>query len=327
MINKSYLSDVLKNLAKQNISETVEKQNINKLNDEATSGGEMLQYEIDDKKPAVKNNTTKITNKKQIKSKIVKSVFENLQKEIENRYNMIKTFGNDDQVSVAYSKLLEMHGMSKSSTREYEARKLNFIPPENVPQNDEDQDNDDYDQQDYSNSYDGFDDSSFKISDDRYQDDQDVDKDTDNMDVDFGDNQDNDEFDGMDNEDQDNSGEPTAGDILNKVIDQIRANPDMRVVDAFAAVMSEFDVDYSDQDDAGDMDQDDVGGDDYRQAGDTDGDFDQQSMKGRDVDVDRAKIAPGPSGMRNQGNSQSVVSMNDDQRGDGGSRLSDFRRF
>ena len=63
MINKSYLSDVLKSLAKQNVFEATDSQNIDKLNKDATSNGEMLQYEIDDSKPTVKNNTTKITAK------------------------------------------------------------------------------------------------------------------------------------------------------------------------------------------------------------------------------------------------------------------------
>lgn len=310
MIKKTYLEEVLRNVAKQHVSESVsepKKQDIKKLNKDDKT--EMLQNEIDVKKPAVKDTTTKITNPKQIKSKIVKSVFEGLMSEFEKRYNLIKAFGNDEQISIAHSRILEMHGMASRFAHEYESRKLNFIPPSNVPQDDEDEDDDDdfEDRRDYDNTdktrYNDFDDSSFRMSDDRYRDedegDEDFTNDDDNsdMDVDFGG--------APDTSSSNTSEEPTAGDILNKVIDMVRENPDMRVIDAFSKVIGEFDVDYTDQDDeCCDDDQDDFS---------SPQDDEKDSFSGSSVDMEKAKVAPGPSSMQSPS--------------DNSNSLSNFKRF
>lgn len=182
-----------------------------------------------------------------------KTLAEGVIARLQQRNQIFNISGSEDQRLLIRKQLTEAHGMMGRFAREYEDQKLKFIPPANVRQQDDQTDDDEDDrfadfQDRVGNVAQGADPSS-QLQTPPEGEGQDDDQD---MDMSFG-------ATGSDGY-QDVSGELTLGDIVNKVIDSIRENPDMSVTDAVKASISATDKTMDDFDFD---DQEQPEGDDY----------------------------------------------------------------
>lgn len=180
-----------------------------------------------------------------------KTIAEGVIARLQQRNQIFNISGSEDQRLLIRKQLTEAHGMMGRFAREYEERKLKFVPPANVTQQDDSTEDDENRFADFQDRVDnvaqGADPSSQlqKAPEGEGQDNED-------MDMSFG-------ATGSDGY-QDVSGDVTLGDIINKVIEAIRQDPDMSVTDAVKASISATDQTMDDFD-YGDDDQPE--GDDY----------------------------------------------------------------
>ena len=186
-----------------------------------------------------------------------KKVCEGIIRRLEQRRELLSIAGNDDQRTTARLRLTEAHGMMSRFAKEYEERRLKFKTPDNVtnPEQNRDKDGNAQSNDDsYENRFKDFEDRVNSQQSPSQHDEQDFGDDE----QDFGDD---DSFtaSGTSNGYSDVSGDITIGDIINKVIDAIRQDPDLSVVDAVKQSigeqnMSEDDFDYDDDQDDVDTD-------------------------------------------------------------------------
>ena len=196
-----------------------------------------------------------------------KKVCEGIIRRLEQRRELLSIAGNDDQRTIARVRLTEAHGMMSRFAKEYEERRLKFKTPNNVTNPEQNRDEDGNAQSNDDDSYE----NRFKDFENRVNSQQSSSQDFGGEDgQDFG-GEDGQDFGGEDGQDDsftasgvssgysDVSGEITIGDIINKVIDAIRQDPDLSVVDAVKQSigeqnMSEDDFDYDDDQDDVDTD-------------------------------------------------------------------------
>lgn len=194
------------------------------------------------------SNTAPVTTPKSKGNKLkFKTIAEGVIHRLQQRNQIFNISGSEDQRLLIRKQLTEAHGMMGRFAREYEENKLKFIPPTNVRQDDDSTEDDEENrfadfQSRVDNVAQGADPSSQlqKTPEDEGQNGEQ------DMDMSFG-------ATGSDGY-TDVSGDVTLGDIINKVIEAIRENPDMSVTDAVKAsisatdkTMDDFDFDDEDQ--------------------------------------------------------------------------------
>lgn len=199
----------------------------------------------------IEDNIIPSTAKKTSKINI-KKCCEGIIQKLEARNHLLNLTGNDEQRAHAKRVLHEAHGMMSRFAREYEERRLKFIPPNNVanPNNNVNNDNDG----DYEDRFKKFEqkvnnmtgnETDVDDNDQDYHHDDLEQQDDNDVEMEFGAN-------GADDM-KDISSELTIGDVINNVIDAIKSDPNISVTDAFKQALdqnklSDDDVDYYDDD-------------------------------------------------------------------------------
>lgn len=258
----------------------------------------------------------------------IKKVCEGIINKLQARNHLLNLTGNDEQRSNAKRALHEAHGMMSRFAREYEERRLKFVPPNNVTNPNNNVNDDDDDEDNYDDRFKQFNDKVDNMtSTDEYQNQNG--ESPENCEDGSCDNQDDVEMEfgatGADDM-KDISSDLTIGDIINNVINAIKSNPEISVVDAFKQALeqeqlSDDDVDFYDEKDPVDDDVDyDADQSDYQPDLEKDG----ETSNTDDTDYDQdPQGEPGQTGIKNNPLNQNPTQTA--QRTDGS--LMGFRRL